>query len=123
MGGRILDQDKDKSSNKHEGQVKGLAHFVASEARVSDFVTRIRPNPELITQGWQRRFVSDARRTPEMVSMYEELGFEVHLEQVRATEFSDECEDCRMLALLNFTTIYTRKSAERDDWKSEKRLK
>jgi len=118
-----LHQDKDKSSNKHEGQVKGLAHFVASEARVSDFVTRIRPNPELIAQGWQRRFVSDARRTPEMVSMYEELGFEVHLEQVQAAEFSEECEDCRMLALLDFTTIYTRKSAERDDGESEKRLK
>jgi hypothetical protein len=96
------------SSSDDSLRNKGLAGLVSSEARISNLESKIQPKAELISEGWKRRFFTDGQRAKEMVKFYEEVGFEVHLEPVLATEFSDECEDCRLLALLNFVTIYTR---------------
>ena len=82
--------------------VQQEAHRVLSEAQ-------LQPNPELVAAGWERRFITDGRRAQEMIVLYNELGYEVHLEPVQAEEFEDECEDCSLVALLKFCTIYTRK--------------
>jgi hypothetical protein len=53
---------------------------------------------ELVQQGWQRRFVAAEPRLSEMAAIYEETGFEVHLEPLAAVETPahdrDECEGC-----------------------------
>ena len=70
-------------------------------------------DPELLAQGWERRFMADAERAREAVELYEELGYEVRTEAVHAEDVADDCEDCQLLMLLKFQTIYTRKGAPR----------
>ena len=69
------------------------------------------PKPELVAQGWARRFMAGAGRAKESQELYAAMGYEVHLEPVAAADLSDECQDCR-LATGFFVTVYTRK---RDD--------
>ena len=68
------------------------------------------PDPELITQGWERRFMADPSRAEEATRLYLELGFEVHSEPVKPDELSAVCGDCRLIACKTYETIYTRKS-------------
>lgn len=82
--------------------VQQEAHRILSQAQLA-------PNPALVAAGWERRFISNGRRAQEMAALYTELGYEVHLEPVRAEEFDDDCQDCGLVALLNFVTLYTRK--------------
>ncbi|MDH5506785.1 MAG: hypothetical protein OEZ02_06155 [Anaerolineae bacterium] len=69
------------------------------------------PNPQLTAQGWERRFMAAPDRMQEAIDLYTELGFEVHIEEVRAAEFNQVCGDCSSLACSSFATIYTRKLA------------
>ena len=50
---------------------------------------------ELIQAGWEKRFVASEPRLTEMVEMYKEIGFEVHLEPLPPKEEMDEksCEE------------------------------
>jgi hypothetical protein len=48
---------------------------------------------ELITAGWEKRFVACEPRLSEMVEIYEEIGFEVHLEPLPSKEEADS-ESC-----------------------------
>ena len=61
-------------------------------------------------QGWIRRFTAVGQRLREAVRLYDELGFEVHLEPATPTTTetagASACEDC--LALTMSRTIYTR---------------
>ena len=82
--------------------VQQEAHRILSEGQLS-------ANPELVAQGWERRFITDRRRAREMVDLYTELGYEVHLEPLDQQEFAEECEDCALVALMKFVTLYTRK--------------
>lgn len=68
--------------------------------------------PELVAQGWERRFMVGAGRAKESVELYSAMGYEVHLEPVVAADLSEECQDCR-LATDFFVTVYTRKGDER----------
>ncbi len=63
----------------------------------------------LLEQGWERRFIADARRAREAMDLYRELGYEVRVEPVEPEELGSECEDCRLFSLLGWRTIYTRK--------------
>jgi hypothetical protein len=63
----------------------------------------------LVAEGWERRFVTDGRRAAEVVELYEELGYEVRAEPVRQEELENDCEDCQLIVLMQFKTIYTRK--------------
>ena len=53
---------------------------------------------ELMQQGWQRRFVAAEPRLSEMAALYEQTGYEVHLEPLAAVEAPDkdrhECAGC-----------------------------
>lgn len=70
---------------------------------------QLRPDPALVAEGWERRFIADAQRTKEAIEIYEKLGFEVRAEPVTPLELGDECEECSVVAGLRFRTIYTRK--------------
>ncbi len=73
---------------------------------------QIRPDPQLIADGGERRFVADARRAEEAMELYEQLGFEVRAEAVQEVELADDCEDCRLLLMFQFKTVYTRKQRD-----------
>ena len=96
------------SDHKHETTdklgfiVQQEAHRILSEAQLS-------ANADLLAQGWERRFIADGLRAREMVDLYTELGFEVHLEPIDRQQFSEGCEECALVALLKFVTLYTRK--------------
>lgn len=71
--------------------------------------SEIAPDPELVSQGWERRFMADPNREKEALALYQELGFEVRSEKINPTEFSEVCGDCRIAVCKVYTTIYTRK--------------
>jgi hypothetical protein len=71
---------------------------------------------ELLKQGWQRRFIASEPRLSEMQAMYEETGFEVHLEPLGAEEepreANEECQGCRICFTDfgdTYRVIYTRR--------------
>jgi len=51
---------------------------------------------DLIKSGWEKRFVACEPRLSEMVGMYREIGFEVHLEPLPAKEEleAEEASSC-----------------------------
>jgi hypothetical protein len=63
----------------------------------------------LLAAGWERRFIGEGRRLKEYSDLYAALGYEVHLEPLQPIEVSPDCADCQVVALLHFSTIYTRK--------------
>ena len=69
----------------------------------------IRPDPSRLAEGWEPRFVVEARRVPEYVELYASLGFEVLADPVRRDHVAAACSDCRVAILLDFRTIYTRR--------------
>lgn len=96
------DEHGQENTDKLGFIVQQEAHRVLSEAQLS-------ADPELLAQGWERRFITDGLRAREMVDLYTELGYEVHLEPIDQEQFSEECEECVLVALLKFATLYTRK--------------
>lgn len=77
--------------------------------RLLGFVMERPPNPELVAQGWERRFVTDGRRMKEFIELYDSMGYDVQAEPVAPEEIGPDCTDCRLIILLQFQTLYTRK--------------
>ena len=77
------------------------------EQRDKEMMTK--KEEELLKQGWQRRFIASEPRLSEMMAMYEETGFEVHLEPLAAGEEPDEAqEECRggRICFAGFEDLY-----------------
>lgn len=91
------------------GPADPLSFLVESEARRVLSESQLRPDPARLADGWERRFIADASRADEAVALYESLGFEVVADPIRPDEMGEDCEDCRLLALMKFRTIYTRR--------------
>jgi len=86
-----------------------LSRMVEEEARRVLSEAELTADPALVADGWERRFVTDGRRAREVIDLYKELGYEVRAEPVRAEELENDCEDCQLIVLMQFKTIYTRK--------------
>lgn len=67
------------------------------------------PNSELLSQGWERRFMAGPDRLEEANQLYRELGYEVLNERVLPTELNEICKACQTLACAHYVVIYTRK--------------
>ncbi|MEW6742200.1 MAG: hypothetical protein AB1486_05535 [Planctomycetota bacterium] len=65
---------------------------------------------ELRRAGWERRATYDEPRLSEMVSLYREIGFEVHLEPLEPADLTT-CSECLRQNPDQFRTIYVRKEA------------
>ena len=89
--------------------VRKLSGVVSQEARRMLSEAQLAPDPARLADGWERRFITDATRLEEVVAVYEEAGFEVCADPIRREDFPDGCDDCQLLALLQFRTIYTRR--------------
>ena len=88
-----------------------LASLVRGEAARSEAEGRIRPDPARLADGWERRFVIEMRRAPDLVKLYEQSGLEVVLDPVPPELVDDECVDCRLVAQLEYVSLYTRRRA------------
>ncbi|HSQ60700.1 MAG TPA: hypothetical protein VLT84_09760 [Acidobacteriota bacterium] len=97
--------------NDEPGGLEGdaLAGIVGEEALRTLAQAEIRPDPERIAAGWERRFVVEARRADEYANLYEAIGYEVAADPVRREQVTEECDGCRVALWLEFRTIYTRK--------------
>jgi hypothetical protein len=65
----------------------------------------------LKAKGWDRQNSIDEPRLGELVKMYEDLGFEVHLEPLHRDEL-DECDQCMTAEPRRYKTIYIRPRTE-----------
>ncbi|UCC73639.1 MAG: hypothetical protein JSV86_03485 [Gemmatimonadota bacterium] len=105
------------SGSDREGlDEKGRRKFAASlgpiverEARRVLSEGQLEGDPARLADGWERRFIADARRAEEAIELYSRLGYEVCADPVRPDELGEECDDCQLLAALQFKMIYTRK--------------
>ncbi|OQY60690.1 MAG: hypothetical protein B6245_00095 [Desulfobacteraceae bacterium 4572_88] len=68
----------------------------------------------LLREGWKRQSTQDEPRLSELAEMYEELGFEVHLEPLHPEE-EPGCTDCMKVSPEKYKTIYTRKTENYKD--------
>mgnify|MGYP001609933243 FL=1 len=85
-----------------------LASIVREEALRALAQAQIAADPARLAEGWERRFVVEARRASEYLDLYAILGFEVCADPVRREQVADDCDDCRIAHLTDFRTIYTR---------------
>jgi len=96
--------------NQDEREVaKRLGSIVEVEARRTVSEAEIEPDPARIADGWTRRFVADSKRADEAVELYRELGYEACADPVRQDDVKGDCEECKLLMLLQFKMVYTRK--------------
>jgi len=72
---------------------------------------------ELVAAGWERRFIACEPRLSEMVEMYKEIGFDVHLEPLPSKEeMQSGCEESGCTACFyedpeRYRTIFTRQDS------------
>ncbi len=73
----------------------------------------------LIEKGWERRFIACEQRLSEVIEMYREIGFEIHLEPLPSKEEMDsemceqtECTACFDLDRERYRIIFTRPKNE-----------
>jgi len=85
-----------------------LGFVVEGEARRLLAESALAADPELVAAGWERRFIADKQRADEAMELYRSLGYEVCAKPLRKEEVGPDCDDCQLVMLLNFTTIYTR---------------
>lgn len=67
------------------------------------------PDPKLVAQGWERRFMADPTQAEEAERLYTELGFEVRTESIKPFELSELCGSCGLATCRAYMTIYTRR--------------
>ena len=104
--------DSDAKERERQRKVaESLGPLVEQEARRFLSESQIEGDPARIADGWERRFIADGRRAKEMVELYSQLGYEVCADPVSAEEVGEDCDDCQLLAALQFKIIYTRKRA------------
>ena len=65
---------------------------------------------ELTSHGWEKQTTHDEPRLSDVVEMYEEMDFEVHLEPFNPEE-EPGCIACMKAMPEKYKTIYTKKKA------------
>ena len=95
------------------GNVDILNELVQLDATLSRVPDLDRPpDPMLVAEGWERRFMTNVGRLPEYIELYTSLGFDVRAEPVRSDEVDPECNDCRLILYQQIVTLYTRKPSD-----------
>ena len=74
------------------------------------------PDPQLLAQGWERRFMTDPARAGESAELYEALGYEVLTEPVKPVELPDACTDCKVVVYFSYVNVYTRRKRSDEKW-------
>ena len=66
---------------------------------------------ELTNQGWERATTYDEPRLSEMVELYLEIGYEVHLEPLNPGE-EPMCSECMKSDPSRYKTVYLKKGSD-----------
>lgn len=104
----MSDSNTNRTTGKSPDVIKPLSMLVEREARRVLSEAQLEPDPARVAAGWERRFITDAARSKEMLELYRELGYEVCADPVRPEELLDDCQGCAVVAESQFVTIYTR---------------
>ena len=70
-------------------------------------------HPELIAEGWNRRFLVGPERQAEVTELYEALGLEVRLEKLEPEAFEESCGACPAVVCRDHLLLYTRRPTAR----------
>lgn len=95
-----MEHDTDPGRSALDGLLRVEAHRAG---------INVEPDPARVADGWQLRFVADCTRVEAAVALYEELGFETCADPVPPQAIAPACGECRLVALLKFRAIYTRR--------------
>ena len=90
-------------------QIARLGRIVEGEARRALEEQQVQANPARVAAGWERRFLADATRAAEAVTLYEALGFETCADPISREDLTGDCDDCQLVMLLHYRMIYTRR--------------
>jgi len=63
---------------------------------------------ELVSEGWELRFVGDSRMVRDATDTYSDLGYEIRLVALDLDNVDEVCGGCRG-SLETFKAVYTRK--------------
>lgn len=69
----------------------------------------VRTDPELLAQGWVRRYLADPKRAREAVELYSSLGYEVLEHKLTPEDFGPMCGECPTTVCRTYVLIYTRR--------------
>jgi hypothetical protein len=69
----------------------------------------VQDDPELLAQGWVRRFMAAPERAREATDLYEAMGFEVKAVDLTPADFGPNCTECGSGLCQSYVLIYTRK--------------
>ena len=58
---------------------------------------------------WEKRNIIEKERVNEFVELYEDIGFEVMVEDFDPDNFEGDCNECMKLEPERYRVIYTRK--------------
>ncbi len=70
----------------------------------------VRDDAELIAGGWERRHLVDPSRAAESTELYESMGFEVFVRDLKPTDFGAKCQGCAETICRTYVVIYTRRT-------------
>lgn len=105
--------DRDEHERFRDVDVDSLSGVVRQEARRALSERQLEPDPALVAQGWELRFVADAHRVAEMTQLYRELGFEVLAQPLVGVEDDEQldpdCVGCVVASVFQFKSIYVRR--------------
>lgn len=73
----------------------------------------VRTDPELVAEGWTRRFLADEARAAEACEAYGAAGFEVRLQRLTPADFGERCQACAATACGAYVVVYTRSGEPR----------
>jgi hypothetical protein len=105
----MADREHPPTPDREREIAESLGSLVEREAKRVLSEEHLRADPARIADGWERRFIADGQRAKEAIELYQQLGYEVCADPVQPEDMEDDCDDCQLLMLLQFKTIYTRK--------------
>lgn len=65
--------------------------------------------PDLASEGWERRTVTDPGRIGELEGLYSSLGFETMTTGLDPSSFGEACTTCAVTACSTYVALFTRK--------------
>lgn len=65
--------------------------------------------PDLATEGWERRTVTDPSRIGELEELYASLGYQTMTTGLDPSSFGDACTTCAVSACATYVALFTRK--------------
>ena len=86
-----------------------MSQTTASEPVYCSAGIQILGAPDLASEGWERRTVTDPGRIGELEDLYSSLGFETMTTGLDPSSFGEACTTCAVTACSTYVALLTRK--------------